>query len=244
MIAVSESLPPADTTADSSALAPWVHTLFLLGVLLLWAIYGAFRFHLPVNAMPHMVTYVSGIIVQYLLVGSTIAGLYHRRQFIRNVLGFWSLRAALRDFGIGILVFICGLILIAVIGIAVYLTPLHSTFQREVVKDLLPQSLSELALWVLVSITAGFCEEFVFRGYLQQQLSRWFHNIPLGIGISAIMFGCMHFYQGGGAVLQLSALGALYGTVAARRGTLRSIMVAHALQDITVAFIYYLKTHL
>jgi hypothetical protein len=190
MIAVSESLPPADTTADSSALAPWVHTLFLLGVLLLWAIYGAFRFHLPVNAMPHMVTYVSGIIVQYLLVGSTIAGLYHRRQVIRNVLGFWSLRAALRDFGIGILVFICGLILIAVIGIAVYLTPLHSTFQREVVKNLLPQS------------------------------------------------------QGGGAVLQLSALGALYGTVAARRGTLRSIMVAHALQDITVAFIYYLKTHL
>ena len=37
------------------------------------------------------------------------------------------------------------------------------------VSDLLPKSLFEILLWILVSITAGFCEEIQCRGYLQRQ---------------------------------------------------------------------------
>jgi membrane protease YdiL (CAAX protease family) len=243
MIAVSENLPPTETTTDSPALAPWIHTLFLVGVLFLWAIYGAFRFRLPANIVPHAVTYASGAVVQYLLLGSTIAGLYHRRQFIRSVLGFRNPRIAFRAFGAAVLIYLCGIFVMAIVRIPLYLTRLHSTFHRETLKDLLPQNLSELAFWILLSITAGFCEEFVFRGYLQQQLSKWFPSLPVGIAVSATIFGCMHFYQGGAAVLQLTALGTLYGIVAVRRGNLRGVMVAHALQDVTVGVIYYLKSH-
>jgi membrane protease YdiL (CAAX protease family) len=241
MLVVSEYHTQADTTTNHSPLAPWTHTLFLLGVLVLWAIYGALRSYLPVSAMPHMVTYTSGIIVQYLLVGSTIAGLYHRRRFIRSVLGYWSLQGVGRDFAIGILVYIGGLILLASMSFAIRFTPLHSTYKRQALQSMMPQSFSELALWILVGLTAGFCEEFVFRGYLQQQMANWFRSIPIGIGISALLFGCMHFYQGTGAALQITGLGVLYGIVAARRGNLRSVMVAHALQDVVVALHYYLN---
>src|SRR5436305_558859 len=38
------------------------------------------------------------------------------------------------------------------------------------VAPLRPQNTLEVALWIAVSITAGICEEIVFRGYLQRQL--------------------------------------------------------------------------
>ncbi len=37
------------------------------------------------------------------------------------------------------------------------------------VDSLLPKSLVEIVLWIGVSVTAGICEEMIFRGYLQRQ---------------------------------------------------------------------------
>src|SRR5215467_1371444 len=41
--------------------------------------------------------------------------------------------------------------------------------QARSVYTLLPQSLLEVVVWILVSMTAGFCEELQSRGYLQRQ---------------------------------------------------------------------------
>ena len=38
------------------------------------------------------------------------------------------------------------------------------------VDSLLPKSFLEVLIWIGASITAGFCEEIVFRGYLQRQI--------------------------------------------------------------------------
>ena len=38
------------------------------------------------------------------------------------------------------------------------------------VNSLLPQSLTEVLIWIGASITAGVCEEMAFRGYVQRQL--------------------------------------------------------------------------
>jgi len=51
---------------------------------------------------------------------------------------------------------------------------------------MMPQTPSEVILWILLSLTAGFCE--VYRGYLQRQFSALTHSFVGGIGLQAIAF--------------------------------------------------------
>jgi Type II CAAX prenyl endopeptidase Rce1-like len=44
---------------------------------------------------------------------------------------------------------------------------------------LLPTTLAESIGWSVVAITAGICEEIVYRGYLQRQLSAFTGRSPL-----------------------------------------------------------------
>jgi hypothetical protein len=232
-----EELRPPETIVRPQPIAPWFHTLSLLCVLALWAASSALRLslNLPTTIVSHYSTYTSSIIMQVLLVGSTIAGLYHRRQFVASVLGSFGPKNLPLDIAIGIATYAAALSIAGLLGHAIHLN--HRT---DVVRAMLPQSLPELVLWLVVSLAAGTCEEFVFRGYLQWQLSLWLRSVPLSIGIVSVLFGCLHFYQGPGGVLQVIALGATYGTVAAWRGNIRSVMIAHFLQDaITGITIYF-----
>lgn len=222
------------------SIAPWFHTVFLLVVLTLWATYGALRLNLPASVTSHYMTYTSSIIIQCLLVGSTIAGLYHRRQFITSVLGSFTRQNLLSDLAIGIATYIGALCLLAFLNLAIRYTPLHLTHNSDVVRALAPHSLPELALWMVVSLAAGTCEEFIFRGYLQRQLICWFRSVPIAIGISSLLFGCLHFYQGSAGVIQITALGLIYGVIAAWRGNLRSVMIAHFLQDAITGIAIYM----
>ena len=234
----TEDLRPAKTNNCPQPIAPWFHTVFLLLVLTLWATYGALRLNLPPSVMSHYMTYTSSIIIQCLLVGSTIAGLYHRRQFITSVLGPFTHQNLLRDLAIGIATYVGALCLLAPLNLAIRFT--HRT---DVIRALAPHSLPELALWIVVSLAAGTCEEFVFRGYLQRQLTCWFRAIPIAIGVSSLLFGCLHFYQGSAGVIQVTALGLIYGIVAAWRGNLRSVMIAHFLQDAVTGTVIYMRHH-
>jgi uncharacterized protein len=232
MLDIAVESHPAETSTRPQPIAPVFHTVFLLVILVLWASYSAMRFSLSPSVMPHFVTYTSSIVVQCLLVGSTIAGLYHRRQFVDYVLGSFTQRALIGDIAIGIATFIGALTFVTVLSLALRLTSLHLTHRSSALEALAPTSFGELALWVVVSIVAGTGEEFVFRGYLQQQLTRWFGAAPIAITVSSVLFGCLHFYQGTAGVLQTACLGAIYGIVAIRRGNLRSVMIAHFLEDV------------
>lgn len=238
-----EERDPAEPSAPPEPIAPWFHTVFLLIILMLWATYSTLRLNLnlPPSATSHYVSYTSSIIMQCLLVGSTIAGLYHRRQFICSVLGSLSPQNLARDIALGIATYLGALSLVGLLGHVIRFIPL--THRTDVVRAMAPQSLPELALWIVVSLAAGICEEFVFRGYLQQQLTRWFRAVPLAIGLCSLLFGCLHFYQGTAGVLQVIALGIIYGIVAAWRGNLRSVMIAHFLQDAITGTAIYMHYH-
>ena len=233
----------AEISVRPQPIAPWFHTVFLLVVLTLWATYGALRLNLPANVMPHYMTYTSNIIIQCLLVGSTIAGLYHRRQFITSVLGSFTRQNLFRDLAIGIATYVGALCLLAFLNLAIRFTPLHLTHRSDIVLALAPHSFPELALWMVVSLAAGTCEEFIFRGYLQRQLTSWVQAAPVAIGVTSLLFGCLHFYQGTAGVLQVTALGLIYGIVAAWRGNLRSVMIAHFLQDAITGTAIYMRHH-
>ncbi|HKH97487.1 MAG TPA: CPBP family intramembrane glutamic endopeptidase [Candidatus Sulfotelmatobacter sp.] len=100
------------------------------------------------------------------------------------------------------------------------------------VDSLLPRSLLEILIWIAVSITAGFCEEIAFRGYLQRQFHALSGSIAVAVLAQALVFGLAHGYQGWKSVIVIIVLGALYGALAAWRRNLRACIVAHAWSDI------------
>jgi hypothetical protein len=99
------------------------------------------------------------------------------------------------------------------------------------IAPLIPHTPREIALWILLSITAGLCEEFVFRGYLQRQFTALTRNAAAGIALSALVFGIGHMYQGAQQMFIIALYGAMFGTLAFFRRSIRPGMMAHAWQD-------------
>lgn len=96
----------------------------------------------------------------------------------------------------------------------------------------LPRGAVESSLWVVLSLTAGFCEELVFRGYFQRQFAAWTGSRWLAVGLQAVLFGVSHGYQGFAACAEIACFGVLYGAVALWIRDLRPGMLAHAMTDI------------
>ncbi len=100
------------------------------------------------------------------------------------------------------------------------------------INALLPQSAIEIVLWIAVSVSAGICEEIVFRGYFQKQFAAYTNSVVAGVVLQGVVFGLGHSYQGVKQVTIISVLGMLYGWFAAWRKSLRPTMMAHAWTDI------------
>ena len=230
--------PPKPASVVPSTAAPiahWTHTAALISFLALYAVLGHERTKLPVAGGSHMLRYVSSITLEWLLLGSVIAGIKHRRAFFQIAFTHRtrSLSAAI---GLGIAVYCIGFVLIMTIGGLLYFTPLIHKINQDVVLGLLPRTKAEFSLWFLVSLTAGVCEEVIFRGYLQQQVEAWTRRPVLAILITGLLFGGLHLYEGAEAIVPLAALGILFGLVVREgRGDLRAVIVAHTLQDFLVA---------
>jgi membrane protease YdiL (CAAX protease family) len=107
---------------------------------------------------------------------------------------------------------------------------------------LLPRTALEIAAWIVTSASAGFCEEFVFRGYVQRQALALSQNVWVAIAVQGLVFGMMHAYQGWRSVVSISVLGVMFGGLAAWRKTLRIGMVAHAWQDIWAGWLSHVLT--
>ena len=100
------------------------------------------------------------------------------------------------------------------------------------IENLLPQGIVEIALWIALSMSAGFCEELVFRGYLQRQFAALTRSNAIGLLLQAALFGVSHGYQGVAATGKIALFGVLYGSLALWRRSLRPGMIAHAWSDI------------
>ena len=103
---------------------------------------------------------------------------------------------------------------------------------EKTVDILLPQTPLEVCVWILTATSAGFCEEFVFRGYVQRQLLALSNSTPFAVAGQGVLFGLMHAYQGWRLVVHIIVIGVLFGALAAWRKTLRVGMIAHGWSDI------------
>jgi membrane protease YdiL (CAAX protease family) len=99
------------------------------------------------------------------------------------------------------------------------------------VKFILPMGRHEMLGWIALSVSAGICEEAIFRGYLQRQFMAATQNVDVALVLTSIFFGLMHLYQGVKGAILIGTLGLLLGLLARWRGTVRTGMIAHAWQD-------------
>jgi membrane protease YdiL (CAAX protease family) len=100
------------------------------------------------------------------------------------------------------------------------------------IQTFLPRRGVEILLWVAVSVSAGICEEVVFRGYFQRQFEAFTGSKWLALCLQAVLFGISHGYQGVQACVKIAIFGALFGLLALWRGSLRPGIIAHAGSDI------------
>jgi membrane protease YdiL (CAAX protease family) len=128
-------------------------------------------------------------------------------------------------------------------GVHRLLDTLHPSGTAAAVDSLLPKSLIEITLWILLCLTAGFCEEIAFRGYLQKQFHALTGSIAIAVVLQGIVFGIAHGYQGWKNVCVITALGVLYGILAAWRRNLRVNMLSHAWSDIWEGWLKFLLFH-
>jgi membrane protease YdiL (CAAX protease family) len=109
--------------------------------------------------------------------------------------------------------------------------------QRDAIGSLLilmPHDERERRAFDLVSLTAGVCEELLFRGFLTAYLMAAF-GAPLwaAIVISSLAFGFAHLYQGPRGMLRVGVIGLIWGILYGLTGSLYAPMVAHAVMDMT-----------
>jgi uncharacterized protein len=104
---------------------------------------------------------------------------------------------------------------------------------------ILPVTREERAWFAIVSVTAGVCEEVLYRGFLIRYLSDspWHAGLWLALGISSIAFGMAHSYQGWTGILGTAALGALMAVIFVVTGSLWLPIALHAILDLRVLFL-------
>ena len=95
----------------------------------------------------------------------------------------------------------------------------------------LPHTPFEYRMFLAVSVTAGICEELLFRGYFFAMTSQWLTLAGSAV-VSAVIFGLGHAYQGWKGVVKTTIAGLVLGAVYAGTGSLLWPAILHALIDV------------
>lgn len=128
------------------------------------------------------------------------------------------------------------------------IVPLLAKFGKNVmvgdIEALLPRTKNEKLWFILVALSAGVCEELIFRGYgLRLFESFGFTGIALLI-VTAAAFGLVHIYQGFVGVITSAIMGALFTLIYIQTGSLWWAIAAHIFIDLRVLLVVaFAKKH-
>ena len=106
------------------------------------------------------------------------------------------------------------------------------------VEFLLPHDRGEHRWFTALSITAGVCEELLYRGFLIWAL-RAFIGLGGAIVVGIALFGGGHLYQGWRGVLKTGAVGAVMTGIVFAGGWVIPAMLVHALVDLSAGIVGY-----
>jgi membrane protease YdiL (CAAX protease family) len=100
------------------------------------------------------------------------------------------------------------------------------------VQSLLPRNRAELKWGALLSINAGVVEELLFRLAMPALLFGITGNALLAAGISVVVFGLLHAYQGWPGIVGATIIGAVFMAIYVLSGTILVPIIVHALFDL------------
>jgi membrane protease YdiL (CAAX protease family) len=223
-----ELLPPR----KPALVAPIWHTVVLvlavLGVSLLQAHRGQ-NLDNAIQLKSRLTLYFTQIAFElFIFCYVWLLGLKLTRTSVREIIGgrWATIRDLSRDLGVALIFWlVVGVVLIVLNKI------LGESSGLRALQPLLPQGSAEIAVWVCLCAVAGFCEEFIFRGYLQRQFLALTGSHQWAIILQALVFGAAHGYQGLRGMITIAIYGALFGILALRQKSLRPGMMQHAAQD-------------
>lgn len=238
---------PAETAAPVAprpgpAVAPWWHTALIVLLVVGGSILNSRPMRLSGLAAHHVQRYVTGIGMEWLLFLLIWWGLRMKRVSLAEIFGFRrGLSAWGEDFAAAGVFWIISIVVLACVGLVAQL--FHLSVPQKELAALAPRDAREIMLWIALSCTAGFVEEFAFRGYLLRQFAAPARALWLGVIASSLLFGIAHGYEGSAGMLAIGVYGALFCGLALVRRTLRPGMIAHAWHDIFSGLMLALVHH-
>lgn len=223
-----DDVSPAELNPGLHRIAHPLHTIALLAGEAVMVIRAAMRAEQMRNAVDlnRVRMYERTMLTEWLGFAFVLFGVWLAGSSFATVVGerWRSIRDVLRDLGLGVAFSIVSTIVLSMFG------P-HGGGDQRAIQFLLPHGRQEMALWVALSVTAGICEEALYRGYLQRQFMALTKNIPAGILLSAVAFGLAHSYQGWARAATIAVEGAMLGAMAHWCRSVRPGMIAHAWKD-------------
>ena len=139
----------------------------------------------------------------------------------------------LNDLFIGLSFWVIANIILYIIKYVLGLPFISNTNQH-----LLPATLPEYIAFFILSLSAGFCEEIIYRGYFQKQFCALFRKKWIAVFLQGFLFGISHGYQGIKYIAVLFVYGILFGLLVELVKNLKPSILAHSWQDIFSGIIY------
>ena len=240
---VSAAALPAENIAQTPnrPVASAAHTIGLLAFLAAWGYFGReWTNHMRAQTSPnHLLLYLPTIAMEWSVFGYIVWGVRKRGISLRELVGpRWSKGIEnLVDLGLAMCFELTALVVLGLIGHLLRTEPNAKNLQF-----MMPVGALELSVWLVLSLTAGICEETIFRGYFQRQFIGWTGNTVIGILISAVLFGAIHIYQGWKQTIVIGVFGTMFGVLAVLRKSLKPGMMAHSFQDASSGILLMLAT--
>ncbi|HWC19342.1 MAG TPA: CPBP family intramembrane glutamic endopeptidase [Terriglobales bacterium] len=225
--------PPVEPQRPAS-MWHYVYTLAIVAVIVFMSFAGAHQQGQFAQKRGHIIFYALTMGTELVLLGLAYLGMRFSRMNLREVIGGrWN---TFEDFGLDIVIafgfWILSYLVLIGLALAMHLAnPGAIDEGKKTIQLLAPHGGLQLALWISMSVVAGFVEEIVFRGYFQRQFSTLLRNVWAGMLASAAIFGLSHAYEGRQRMLLIFVYGAMFGTLAILRNSLRPGMMAHAWHD-------------
>ena len=103
---------------------------------------------------------------------------------------------------------------------------------QAIAERILPRSAVELLLYLALAITAGLCEEFLYRGFAMAVLLHVGLQAWAVVLLSSVLFGLAHSYQGRGGMGMTLLIGLILGASRLAYGSLVPAIFWHSAVDV------------
>ena len=105
---------------------------------------------------------------------------------------------------------------------------------------LLPSTPIERKWYAVAAITAGICEELLYRGFLMSYMASTFPGLDwlLMAIVSGIIYGLSRIYQGFRGIFQTALTGFSFAIVFVLSGSLLPAMIFHVLAELRTLFLW------